>query len=184
VTARMRWVIRGLFILLAAGVVANATSEPALTALIHGLVATPAEGGPPSLLQVGIQFGARLTNKSGTTVPVPQETAAEGGAIRSAVIIAELQEPNGDWRRLFTSFWFGSPKDIYEPCAQLAPGGTTEIKGLDDKMVFPRSGLGSAGPDITIRFDLWLFCRQPDGTVPDTSVTTEPFSLKLPSEAN
>jgi hypothetical protein len=57
-----------------------------------------------------------------------------------------------------------------------------EIENVASGFMLLKKRLAGLGAEPTVRLNLWIFCRQPNGQVLVTSVTTDGFGLRLPAQ--
>ena len=145
------------------------------------LVSAPYSTGITVLVGVEFQFDLQIRNVSNRSVSLP--FSQRGGTDPGFSLVGvDFKVPEGSWKSIQSGDWIGSPKDVYGACRTLSPGQSIEIKSVFIKMPFFKSKLNEVGKEPTLRFTLWLLCRQPDGTKPIETLVTEPFVARIPSQ--
>jgi hypothetical protein len=97
------------------------------------------------------------------------------------VLGVQAKQPDGSWTHVVQSSWYDAGSIKYELCTSLPPGGAAEFANLPSGLFLLNTQLAGLGNEPTVRFNLMIFCRQPDGGVLTTTVTTGGFSLRLPT---
>jgi hypothetical protein len=164
------------------GLVSARGSDQDIRTEIRHPVATPYHTEDPDVAAFRLKFAIRLTNPSERPVNLPRSGTDGDEMTRAAVIAVESKQSDGAWKYVVQSTWVDDGKIKYEPCTSLPPGGTVEIENLPSGLLLLKKQLADLGGEPTVRFGLWLLCRQPDGKVVITSATTDEFGLRLPAE--
>ena len=168
---------------LAAGLlgVALAPGSQTTSAKIEHPVATPYHIDDPDMASFTLKFDIRLRNRSDKAVNFPKSESPGGRTTRVSIIAGQSKQSDGSWKYLFQSTWVDDGRTKYEPCTSLPPGAVVRIANVKGGLLLLKSQVADLGDEPTLRFDLWIFCRQPDEKVVITSVTSDPFILRLPA---
>jgi hypothetical protein len=94
----------------------------------------------------------------------------------------QSKQPDGTWTYLVRSSWYDTGTMKYETCTSLSSEGTAEIGNVASGLLLLKKQLAGLGGEPTVRLNLMIFCRQLDGKVLTTSVTTDAFGLRLPTQ--
>jgi hypothetical protein len=164
------------------GVFPALSSDQTIRAEVQHARATPYSTGDPEVAGYQLKLDLRLTNRSAKLVSLPHPKTLGGETEWISVLGMESKKPDGTWTYLFHSSWYGARTTKYEPCTSLSPGRTTEIENVASGFVLLKTQLAGLGGEPTVRLNVMMFCRQPDGKVPTTSVTTNEFVLRLPAQ--
>lgn len=140
----------------------------------------PYTTGDPEVPGYRVEFSLRVVNASDAPVSLPASGTADDGIARLFVASEQRKQPDGSWAYLSQSSYYDSGNIKYGACTTLKPGEATDINGLVDLLLLPKDRRVSVEDGATMRFGLWLLCRQPDGKVMTTSTMTEGFDLRLP----
>lgn len=148
---------------------------------VKDAVATPDQTGDPDAPGFKVRFGLRLTNRSGEQLELPTSGTGNNGVTRIELVGMDAKRPDGRWAPLLRSSWYDTGTIKYEPCGPLPPGGVAEFTDLASGFLLLKRQLAGLGKEPTVRFNLMMFCRRPDGKVVTKTVTTEGFALHLPA---
>ncbi len=156
------------------------SAQPMQTEIQHA-VATPYSIEDPDMAGFRLRFDLRLTSGSTKAIDIPKSGLADDGVTRVSVLGVQARGANGTWKYVVRSSWYDFGTIKYESCTPLASGGSTELKDIGSGLALLRKQLAELGDEPTIRFNITLFCRQPDGKVITTETTTDAFRLRLPA---
>ena len=162
------------------GAVPSLSSQQAVRVEVQHALATPYRADDPDVAAFKLKFDVRLTNRSGGPVDIPRSETGHGGTTRVAVLGVQAKRPDGRWTHVVQSSWYDVDTIKYESCTSLPPGGAAEFANLPSGLLLLNTQLAGLGNEPTVRFNLMIFCRQPDGKVLTTTVTTDGFDLRLP----
>jgi hypothetical protein len=155
-------------------------SDQPIHADVEHAAATPYHTDDPDVAGFKLRFGLRLTNRSGEPLELPKSGPGDGGTTRIAVLGLEAKRPDGSWAHVFQSSWYDTGTIKYESCGPLPPGGVAEFADLASGFILLNRQLAGLGNEPMVRFNLMIFCHEPDGKVVTKAVTTEGFTLRLP----
>lgn len=179
---RTVFVTGGMLILAAlSGAVPGFGAEQPIQAEVERAMATPYHADDADVAGFKLRFDIRLTNRSRGPLTLPKSGTDDGGTTRVAVLGFEAKQPDGSWAHVIQSSWYDTGTIKYESCGLLPPGGVAEFADLPSGLLLLNRQLAGLGNKPTVRFNLMIFCRQPDGKVVTRTVTTEGFSLRLPA---
>lgn len=142
---------------------------------------TAYDPGDPDMAGYKIKFDLRLTNHSSQPVSIPKSEAAGSDDAKIVVLGVQAKQPDGKFAHIVRSSSYGTGPPKYPPCTPLQPGKTVQISGVESGILLLRKQVDNLGEEPTIRFDLMMSCKEPDGQIPTKLVTTEEFRIRLPA---
>jgi hypothetical protein len=154
-------------------------SDPTIHAEVKRALATPYSVDDPDVAGFKLKFDTRLADLSTKLLDIPG-FAKDDGAVGVDVLGVQSKQPDETWRSVIQSLFVDAGNIKYEPCKSIRPGETIEITGVPSELLLLKTQLADLGQEPTLRFNLTLFCRQPNGKVLGTNVTLDPFRLRLP----
>lgn len=157
-------------------------SDQVVRADARRALAAPYRVDDPDVAAFRLSFDLLLTNRSDKDIDLPTSDLGNSEATRLTVLGVQSKQPGGAWTYLSQSSWYDTGGIRYLPCRPLPPGETRQIGNAVSGLLVLRNQLAKLGGEPTVRLNLLLFCRQPDGRVSTTSATTEAFGLRLPAE--
>jgi len=158
------------------------SSDRSIRAEVQHALANPYRTDDPEVAAYTLKFDLRLTSRSAKLVSLPGPEARDGETTRIVVMGMQSRQPDGRWTYLFQSSWYGTSTTKYESCTSLSPEKTAEIENVESGLTLMKKQLAGLGTEPNVRLNLWFFCRQPNGKVLTTSVTTDAFVLRLPAQ--
>lgn len=174
-TAKLR-----TFALAAALAGAARSSDNNVRAKVGHIVATPYHTEDPEVAGFKLSFDVELANGSDKPIYLPRPVSGTHETTRVAVLSVESKQRNGVWKYVVQSTWVDAGSIKYGTCRPLPSGGVVEIRDVPSGLLVLKKQLAELGDEPTVRFGLWIFCRQPGGKVLTTSVTTDALVLPLP----
>ena len=156
-----------------------ASDQPAQAEVLRAR-ASAYPGDDPEVAGFNLRFDLRLTNKSEKVFHLPNPTIGEAPTTQFVVIGVESKGPDGAWIAVMEGTWYGPNEITHQACGSLLPGRVADIRGMASRVVLPKKSFDDLGREPVLRLKLWLFCREPDGTVPIKLLTTNAFKLRLP----
>lgn len=162
------------------GVGRGSSSDQPIRAEIQHVLAIPDRADDPDVAAFKLEIDVRLTNRSGGPVSLPKSESGDAAATRIAVLGVQTKQRDGRWAHLVQSSWYDAGTLKYESCRTLPPGGVAEFANLPSGLMLLKSQLAGLGNEPTVRIDLLIFCRQPDGKVVTTRALSDGFELRLP----
>jgi hypothetical protein len=155
-------------------------AQPIRAEILHAQ-AIPYPTDDPDVAAFNLKFDVRLGNGSGGQVNIPRAETGDGGTTRVAVLGVQAKQRDGSWAQVVQSSWSDTGTIKYEPCTLLPPGRVAEFANLPSGLLLLKRQLAGLGNEPTVRLNLMIFCRQPDGKVVTKTVTTGGFDLRLPA---
>ncbi len=184
VKARLRPVFPWVSLLATAlaAVLPTLGSDQIIRAEVQNARATPYSTDDPEVAAYGLKFDLRLTNRSAKLVSLPDSTTQDGETNGITVLSMQSKQPDGTWKYLFQSSLYGTRTTKYEPCTSHSPEKTTEIRNVASRLVLLKKQLTGLADEPIVRLNVMMSCRQSDGKVLSTLVTTDAFSFRLPAQ--
>jgi hypothetical protein len=162
-----------------AGLIPALGSDQTIRAEVQHALATPYSTEDPEVAAFRLKFDLRLTNRSAKLVDLPTSETRDGETTRIAVLGVQSKQPDGTWTYLVRSSWYDTGTMKYETCTSPSSEGTAEIGNVASGLLLLKKQLAGLGGEPTVRLNLMIFCRQLDGKVLTTSVTTDAFGIRL-----
>jgi hypothetical protein len=157
-------------------------SDQTIRAEVQHALATPYSTDDLEIAAFKLKFDVRLTNRSAKLVSLPDPKTGDGETMRIAVLGVQSKQPDGRWTYLVQSSWYDTGTLKYESCTSLSSEGIAEIGNVASGLTLMKKQLAGLGGQSTLRLNVMIFCRQPDGKVLATSVATDAFDLRLPAQ--
>jgi hypothetical protein len=162
------------------GMALGSNTDQRIRAEVGHALATPYPVDDPTVARFKLRFDIRLTNRSGAPAYVPKSQAANASVTRISVVGVQVKQRDGGWAYVVQSSWYDNGTIKYASCTLLPLDGTVEFTGLSGELLLLDAQLAKLGDTPTVRLSLMTFCRQEDGTVRSSSVTTDGFDIRLP----
>jgi hypothetical protein len=164
-----------------AGLVLGGSSEQSIQAEVEvqGALASPYRIDDPDVAGFRFKYGVRVTNRSGRSLNLPKSGAVDDGLERVTIISVEAKRPDGQWSDIIQGMYVAAVTTKYASCKALPSGSQAKIANLRDGFVLLKSQVAKLGNQPTLRFSLMMICRQADGKLAGTQVTTDGLSLRL-----
>jgi hypothetical protein len=161
------------------------SADPGVRAEVRRAVLGPgAHQDDPDVAAFSLGFDLHLTNGSRKPVDLPMSRPGDGdgNSERVAILGVDSEGPDGVWVHLLQGSWYDNGTLTYEPCALLRPGMEGDIRGVKDGFVLLKKQLRGLGEEPTVRLQVTVFCRQPNGRLSAQDVTTDAFKVRLPAK--
>lgn len=154
-----------------------------LQSTILNVVARISQSEDPDLLDLHLQYKARILNSSKRSVFLPTDSEA------SSSVLWEVKASDGAWRELHSS---GLPvytlEQRFGKCEALSPGRTRDISFSNDQISMFKAQAKNLGSAALLRLTILLPCRSKDRTnarpfegISNTITRTEPFIVQIQS---
>lgn len=121
-------------------------------------------------------------NRSARVADLPTIQADKGISGRIWLLGLQSKQADGKWTYLAQASLYDTGMVGHAPCTALPRGGTADFTSVALGVPLLRKQVAGLGDHSTMRLNLMLSCRKPDGTVLNTPVTTEDFGLRLSVE--
>ncbi len=124
---------------------------------------------------------AGFTDGSEKTANIPDPGASPASTSWIILQGLEYERADGSWKFIVSPGMLAfKPGTKFSPCRTLAPKQAQEFTSLSGPLALFDLQLAKLGSKPTVRAGFVLICRQRDGTLFSTSMTTAPFTLLVP----
>lgn len=168
-----RCVLVGLLVALFA-----AGSDSGIRAEVQRAKARVEETEDQEVVTLKLRLGLRLQNLSTKGAFLPKfQTRGSGSDIR--MLDAQAKQSDGKWAYLVRTGLYDTGATRHAPCTALSPGSAGSFGSIAVGVTLLRKQVNVLGDEPTMRVNLLLTCRKPEGAVVHTAIPIDELRIRL-----